>query len=90
MDRVSTFIYICKHICLRYSLTQVQLRLPQSLIDEIDKRVQAGEFKSRSDAIKVMVIIYQEREKTREFLKMLKSRSREAEDNPESLIPLEG
>jgi Arc/MetJ-type ribon-helix-helix transcriptional regulator len=71
-------------------LTQVQLRLPQSLIDEIDKRVQAGEFRSRSDAIKAMVIIYQEREKTREFLKMLKSRSREAEDNPESLIPLEG
>jgi Arc/MetJ-type ribon-helix-helix transcriptional regulator len=70
-------------------LTQVQLRLPQNLIDEIDKRVQAGEFKSRSDAIKAMVIIYQEREKTREFLKMLKIRSREAEDNPENLIPLE-
>jgi Arc/MetJ-type ribon-helix-helix transcriptional regulator len=86
---VSSFIYICKHLCLRYSLTQVQLRLPQNLIDEIDKRVQAGEFKSRSDAIKAMVIIYQEREKTREFLKMLKIRSREAEDNPENLIPLE-
>ena len=71
-------------------MTQVQLRLPQSLIEEIDKRVQAGEFRSRSDAIKAMVIIYQEREKTREFAKMLKIRSREAEENPESLIPLEG
>ena len=71
-------------------MTQVQLRLPQSLIEEIDKRVQAEEFRSHSDAIKAMVIIYQEREKTRDFLKMLKTRSREAEENPEGLIPLEG
>ena len=70
-------------------MTQVQLRLPQSLIEEIDKRVEAGEFRSRSDAIKAMVIIYQEREKTRDFLKMLKTRSKEAEENPDTLVPLE-
>ena len=70
-------------------MTQVQLRLPQNLIEEIDKRVKAGEFRSRSDAIKAMIIIYQEREKTREFLKMLNTRSLEAEKTPEILIPLE-
>lgn len=70
-------------------MTQVQLRLPQKLVDEIDRWVASGEFKSRSDAIKVILSLYEEREKTREFLKMLKVRSEEAEKAPETLIPLE-
>lgn len=70
-------------------MTQVQLRLPENLVAEIDKRVEAGEFKNRSDAIKTIIILYEEREKTREFLKMLKTRSEESEKNPETLIPLE-
>ncbi len=70
-------------------MTQVQLRLPENLVAEIDKRVEAGEFKNRSDAIKTIIILYEEREKTREFLKMLRTRSDEAEEKPEELIPLE-
>jgi Arc/MetJ-type ribon-helix-helix transcriptional regulator len=70
-------------------LTQVQLRLPEELVEEIDSWVKSGRFRSRSDAIKSMIEIYNEREKTREFLIMLDTRSKEAEDSPEKLIPLE-
>jgi len=70
-------------------MTQVQLRLPQKTIEEIDQWVKEGRFKSRSDAIKTIISLYEEREKTREFLAMLKIRSEEAEAHPETLIPLE-
>ncbi len=70
-------------------MTQVQLRLPEELVEEIDTWVKSGRFRSRSDAIKSMIEIYSEREKTREFLKMLDTRSREAEDSPEKLVSLE-
>jgi len=70
-------------------LTQVQLRLPEELVKEIDTWVKSGRFKSRSDAIKVIITLYEEREKTREFLKMLSARSEEAEKSPETLVPLE-
>ena len=70
-------------------LTQVQLRLPVELVQEIDKLVEAGKFKNRSDAIRIIVTLYNEREKTREFLKMLDTRSLEAEKTPEILIRLE-
>jgi Arc/MetJ-type ribon-helix-helix transcriptional regulator len=70
-------------------LTQVQLRLPEELVEEIDSWVKSGRFRSRSDAIKSMIEIYNEREKTREFLIMLDTRSKEAKDSPEKLIPLE-
>ena len=70
-------------------LTQVQLRLPEELVNEIDDLVKTGKFKNRSDAIRVIVTLYNEREKTREFLKMLNTRSLEAEKTPEILIPLE-
>jgi Arc/MetJ-type ribon-helix-helix transcriptional regulator len=70
-------------------MTQVQLRLPQKTIEEIDQWVKEGRFKSRSDAIKTIISLYEERERTREFLAMLKIRSEEAEERPETLIPLE-
>jgi len=70
-------------------LAQVQLRLPEKTLEEIDKWVAEGRFKSRSDAIKTMISLYEEREKTREFLKILMRRSEEARKHPESLIPLE-
>jgi Arc/MetJ-type ribon-helix-helix transcriptional regulator len=70
-------------------LTQVQLRLPEELVEEIDNWVKSGRFRSRSDAIKSMIEIYNERERTREFLKMLDTRSRAVEYSPEKLIPLE-
>jgi Arc/MetJ-type ribon-helix-helix transcriptional regulator len=59
-------------------LAQVQLRLSQKLLEEIDRWVAEGRFKSRSDAIRAIVSFYEEREKTREFFKMLIKRSEEA------------
>ena len=68
---------------------QVQLRLPQKTIEEIDKWVAEGRFKNRSDAIKSVITLYQEREKTCAFFNMLLKRSEEAKQRPESLVSLE-
>ena len=70
-------------------MTQVQLRLPKKMIEAIDRWVKEGQFKSRSDAIKTIISLYEERVRTREFLAMLNSRSEDAEERPETLIPLE-
>jgi Arc/MetJ-type ribon-helix-helix transcriptional regulator len=70
-------------------LAQVQLRLPEKMLDEIDKWVAEGRFKSRSDAIKTIISFYEEREKTRKFLEVLMKRSEEARKHPESLVSLE-
>jgi Arc/MetJ-type ribon-helix-helix transcriptional regulator len=70
-------------------LAQVQLRLPQKTIEEIDKYVSEGRFKNRSDAIKSIISCYQEREKTCAFFNMLLKRSQEAKEHPEKLMPLE-
>jgi Arc/MetJ-type ribon-helix-helix transcriptional regulator len=69
--------------------TQVQLRLPEKTLEEIDRWVAEGKFKSRSDAIKSIINLYEEREKTREFYQMLVKRSEEAKKHPEKLVPLE-
>jgi Arc/MetJ-type ribon-helix-helix transcriptional regulator len=68
---------------------QVQLRLPQKTIEEIDKWVAEGRFKNRSDAIKSIITYYEEREKTCAFFNMLIKRSEEAKLHPESLVPIE-
>jgi Arc/MetJ-type ribon-helix-helix transcriptional regulator len=70
-------------------LAQVQLRLPQKTLKEIDKWVAEGRFKNRSDAIKSIICYYEEREKTCNFFNMLVKRSEEAKKHPESLIRLE-
>ena len=70
-------------------MVQVQLRIPEESISEIDKWVSEGKFKSRSDAIRTILALYQEKEKTREFYKILVERSNEAKENPEILILLE-
>ena len=70
-------------------MTQVQLRLSQKTLEEIDRWVAEGRFKSRSDAIRTIVSFYEEREKTREFFRMLMIRSEEAKKHPEVLIPSE-
>ena len=70
-------------------MTQVQLRLSEKTIEEIDRWVSEGRFKSRSDAIRAIINFYEEREKTRRFLRMILKRSEEARKHPESLIPLE-
>ena len=66
---------------------QVQLRVPSAVVKDIDGMVKSGRFKSRSDAIKSMITAFEEREKTREFYKMLIGRSEEAKKNPKELIP---
>ena len=70
-------------------MTQVQLRLPQKMLEEIDQWVAEGRFKNRSDAIRSIIAFYEEREKTQEFFNMLMKRSKEAKEHPESLISLE-
>jgi len=83
------FKYFVNRIVYGDPLAQVQLRLSQKMLEEIDKWVAEGRYKSRSDAIKTIISFYQEREKTREFYIMLLKRSEEAKKHPEALIPLE-
>ncbi len=70
-------------------MAQVQLRLSEKTIAEIDSWVAEGRFKSRSDAIKTIISLYEEREKTRQFYELLSKRSEEAKKHPQKLIPLE-
>ena len=71
------------------ALTQVQVRMPEKIVKEIDRWIAEGRFASRSEAIKTIVALYQERERTRQFYTMLLKRSKEAKERPEILIPLE-
>jgi Arc/MetJ-type ribon-helix-helix transcriptional regulator len=70
-------------------MAQVQLRLPEKTLEQIDQWVKEGRFKNRSDAIKTIINLYEEREKTRQFYQMLHKRSQEAKEHPEELVPLE-
>ncbi len=65
------------------------MRVPEKLLEELDRWVDEGRFKSRSDAIRVILAQYEERERTREFYVMLERRSRDAREHPEDLVPLE-
>ena len=69
--------------------TQVQVRIPNELVEEIDKWVSEGRFSSRSEAVKTIVALYNERERTRKFYQTLTERSDEARKHPEILLPLE-
>jgi len=68
--------------------TQVQVRIPEELVNELDKWIAEGRFSSRSEAVKTIVTLYKERERTRKFYEMLSKESDEAKKHPESLIPL--
>ena len=70
-------------------MVQVQLRMPEQTVREIDEWVEEGKFRSRSDAVKTIISLYEEKMKTMEFFKMLMKRSKEAEETPEMLIPLD-
>ncbi len=70
-------------------MVQVQLRVPEQTVKEIDEWVEEGKFRSRSDAVKTIIALYEERVKTMEFFRMLMKRSKEAEERPEILIPLD-
>jgi len=69
--------------------TQVQVRIPEELVKEIDRWVSEGRFSSRSEAVKTIITLYDERERTRKFYQMLVKRSEEASKNPDSLVPLD-
>ncbi len=69
--------------------TQVQVRIPKEMVEEIDRWISEGKFSNRSEAIKTIVALYNERERTRKFYQMLLKRGDEARKNPESLLPLE-
>jgi Arc/MetJ-type ribon-helix-helix transcriptional regulator len=70
-------------------MAQVQLRLPEKMVAEIDCWVAEGKFKNRSDAIKTIIALYEEREKTREFYQKLNKLEEEAKKHPEKLVRLE-
>lgn len=70
-------------------MVQVQLRMPEENVKEIDQWVKQGKFKSRSDAVKTIIALYEDKIKTMEFMKMLMSRSKEAKEKPEMLISLD-
>ena len=71
------------------NMVQVQLRMPEDVVQEVDQLVKEDKFKNRSDAIKGIVAIYMESRKTRKFFKMLNKLSKEAKEHPEKLIPIE-
>ena len=82
-------LYRCRQSCLHVmATTQVQVRIPEELVNELDKWIAEGRFSSRSEAVKTIVTLYKERERTRKFYEMLSKESDEAKKHPESLIPL--
>ena len=62
--------------------TQVQVRIPEELVEEIDNWIAEGRFTSRSEAVKTIVTLYKAREKTRKFYEMLSKESEEARKHP--------
>lgn len=64
-------------------MVQVQVRMPQGIVKDIDKWIMEGRFSSRSEAIKMIVTLFQEREETKAFYNMLMERSRESKEKPE-------
>jgi len=70
-------------------MNQVQVRVPDKLLEAVDGWIEEGRFKSRSDAIRIILSQYEERERTRDFYRMLNERSSEAREHPEDMIPLE-
>ena len=68
---------------------QVQVRVPKKMVQEIDRWIAEGRFANRSEAIKTVLSLYEERERTREVYGKLLNRSEQAKKKPDSLIPLE-
>lgn len=68
-------------------MLSVQVRVPEQMLESIDKEINSGKFKSRSEAIKLIIYEYQEKQKTREFYRELDKRSMEAK-NKSNVISL--
>jgi Arc/MetJ-type ribon-helix-helix transcriptional regulator len=67
---------------------QVQVRVPKKIVEEIDRWISEGRFATRSEAIKTILALHQETERTRKFYETLIERSEQARKQPKSLIPL--
>lgn len=67
---------------------QVQVRVPKRVAEELDSWIAEGRFANRSEAIKTILALYEEREKTRRFYQMLIKRSNEAKKRS-LLVPIE-
>ncbi len=67
---------------------QVQVKVPKKVVQKIDRWIAEGRFADRSEAIKTVVALYEEREMTREFYWKLLNRSEQAKKKPDSLIPI--
>jgi Arc/MetJ-type ribon-helix-helix transcriptional regulator len=87
--RSKVFKYVNIFVYIGDDMVQVQLRVPEQTVKEIDEWVSLGKFRSRSDAVKTIIALYEERVRTMDFFRMLVKRSREAEEKPEILIPLD-
>jgi Arc/MetJ-type ribon-helix-helix transcriptional regulator len=70
-------------------MVQVQVRVPERFVKEIDRWVSEGRYASRSDAIKTILAIHEERERTRQFYSMLAQRGREAHAKSVILVRLD-
>mgnify|MGYP005840209857 CR=1 FL=1 len=70
-------------------MIQVELELPEKIVERIDQWVKEGRFKDRGEAIRTIISLYEEREKTRQFYEMLSKRSKEAKEKPDILSPFE-
>ncbi len=68
---------------------QVQVRVPEKVVQEIDRWISEGRFTNRSEAIKTVLVLYQEMDRTRKFYRTLLKRSEQAKRKPDSMIPLE-
>ncbi len=68
---------------------QVQVRVPKKVVQDIDRWISQGRFTNRSDAIKTVLVLYEEMERTRKFYQTLLKRSEQAKKKPASLIPIE-
>jgi Arc/MetJ-type ribon-helix-helix transcriptional regulator len=68
---------------------QVQVRVPKKVVQEIDRWIAEGRFANRSEAVKTVLSLYEERERIRGFYGKLLKRSEETKKKPYSLIPLE-
>lgn len=89
-EEVATLLCGRKQYCLRAMTTvQVQVRVPKKVVQEIDKWISEGRFANRSEAIKTVLALYEERERTRKFYQTLLERSAQSKKKPHSLIPLE-
>jgi len=71
------------------TMTQVQVKIPEGLVEKIDEWIREVRFSSRSEAIRTILALYEEKERTREFYAMIHSRAEEVRRSPELLVHLE-